>query len=85
VIQDKAQFAAPAQKMSPKINREWNQFLINYFSHKPLSHSIFQAIFEPLRQPTIDDMVVVGHPEPKSAANNIAEYVAFWKGVQVTE
>lgn len=25
------------------------------------------------------------YPEPKSAANNIAGYVAFWKGVQVTE
>lgn len=23
------------------------------------------------------------YPEPKSAANNIAGYVAFWKGVQV--
>jgi uncharacterized protein (DUF427 family) len=23
------------------------------------------------------------YPEPKSAAKNIAEYVAFWKGVQV--
>ena len=25
------------------------------------------------------------YPEPKSAANNIAGYIAFWKGVQVTE
>lgn len=24
------------------------------------------------------------YPEPKSAANNIAGYVAFWKGVQVS-
>ena len=25
------------------------------------------------------------YPEPKSAANNIAGYVAFWKGVEVTD
>ena len=25
------------------------------------------------------------YPEPKSAASNIAGYVAFWKGVQVSE
>ncbi|MFZ4379138.1 MAG: DUF427 domain-containing protein [Polynucleobacter sp.] len=25
------------------------------------------------------------YPEPKSAANNIAGYIAFWKGVQVIE
>jgi uncharacterized protein (DUF427 family) len=25
------------------------------------------------------------YPEPKSAANNIKNYVAFWKGVKVTE
>jgi uncharacterized protein (DUF427 family) len=25
------------------------------------------------------------YPEPKSAANNIAGHIAFWKGVQVTE
>jgi uncharacterized protein (DUF427 family) len=24
------------------------------------------------------------YPEPKDAAKNIAEYVAFWKGVEVT-
>ena len=25
------------------------------------------------------------YPEPKLAANNIAGYVAFWKGIQTTE
>lgn len=25
------------------------------------------------------------YPEPKSAASNIAGYIAFWKGVQVSE
>ena len=25
------------------------------------------------------------YPEPKSAANNIAGFIAFWKGVQVIE
>ena len=25
------------------------------------------------------------YPDPKSAANNIAGYVAFWKGIQVSE
>ena len=25
------------------------------------------------------------YPEPKSAANNIAGYIAFWKGVQVVD
>ena len=25
------------------------------------------------------------YPEPRSAANNIAGFIAFWKGVQVTE
>jgi uncharacterized protein (DUF427 family) len=25
------------------------------------------------------------YPEPKSAANNIAGYIAFWKGVKITE
>jgi uncharacterized protein (DUF427 family) len=25
------------------------------------------------------------YPEPKSAANNIAGYVAFWKGVEVVD
>ncbi len=60
MISDKPQFAAPAKKISPQINGEWDQFLVNFFSNKPLSHSTFQTIFEPLRQPTIDDMVVVG-------------------------
>ena len=25
------------------------------------------------------------YPKPKSAANNIAGYIAFWKGVKITE
>jgi riboflavin-specific deaminase-like protein len=60
VIPDKPQFAAPAKKMPPTLNGEWDQFLVTFFSKNPLSPSTLQAIFEPLRQATIDDMVVVG-------------------------
>lgn len=40
-------------------SQEWDEFLVNFFSNKPLSSSPLQAIFEPLRRPTIDDMVII--------------------------
>ena len=54
------QSTAPAKNVSPLPNREWDHFLVNFFSNEPLHHSPLQAIFEPLRSPTIDGMVVVG-------------------------
>jgi riboflavin-specific deaminase-like protein len=54
------QSPAPTKQVPPQQNPEWDQFLVNFFSKDPLSNSAFQAIFEPLRSPTIDNMVVVG-------------------------
>lgn len=60
MIPAKPQSAAFTPKTSSKIEGEWDHFLVDFFSHKPLSNSPLQAIFEPLRLPTADDMVVVG-------------------------
>lgn len=54
------QSTTPIQSGSPQPNPEWDEFLINFFSKEPLADSPLQAIFEPLRKPTIDSMVVVG-------------------------
>ena len=34
---------------------------------------------------TVNSNAAWFYPNPKSAANNIKDYVAFWKGVQVTK
>lgn len=52
-----AQFTAPDL---PQPNLQWDQFLANFFSSNTLPTSPLQAIFEPLRQPGTDGMVVVG-------------------------
>lgn len=51
---------APTQNTSSQLDLEWGQFLVNFFGNEPLPSSPLQAIFEPLRHPTIDSMVVVG-------------------------
>jgi len=56
----KPQSAAFTPTTSPKVDGEWDHFLMDFFSNKPLDNSPLRAIFEPLRQPTSDDMVVVG-------------------------
>ncbi|WP_245898478.1 RibD family protein [Polynucleobacter rarus] len=50
----------PASNLSLQKQQEWDEFLVNFFGNGPLSISPLQAIFEPLRNPTLDDMVVVG-------------------------
>ena len=54
------QSPTPIQSGSPQPDRDWDEFLVNFFSAEPLSSSPLQAIFEPLRSPTTDGMVVVG-------------------------
>lgn len=54
------QSPSPIQSGSPQPDQEWDEFLVNFFNGEPLASSPFQAIFEPLRNPTIDSMVVVG-------------------------
>lgn len=44
----------------PQPNPQWDQFLADFFSSNTLPISPLQAIFEPLRQPGTDGMVVVG-------------------------
>jgi riboflavin-specific deaminase-like protein len=38
----------------------WDRFLADFFVDSPLPPSALQAIFEPLRTPTVDTMMVVG-------------------------
>ena len=56
----KLQSPALTQHVSPQHNPDWDQFLGHFFSKEPLPNSRLQAIFEPLRNPTVDSMVVVG-------------------------
>jgi len=60
VTSAKPESAAFTSKTSPKVDGEWAHFLMDFFNSKPLDNSPLRAIFEPLRQPTSDDMVVVG-------------------------
>lgn len=52
-----AQFPAPDLSQP---NLQWDQFLADFFSSNVLPASPLQAIFEPLRQPGANGMVVVG-------------------------
>jgi diaminohydroxyphosphoribosylaminopyrimidine deaminase / 5-amino-6-(5-phosphoribosylamino)uracil reductase len=60
VVSSKLQSSPPTDNISLEQDQEWDEFLVNFFSNEPLSRSPLQAIFEPLRNPTLDDMVVVG-------------------------
>ncbi len=51
---------ALSQNASSQPNQEWDSFLVKFFGDESLPHSSLQAIFEPLRRPTIDSMLVVG-------------------------
>jgi riboflavin-specific deaminase-like protein len=46
--------------VAPSSNPLWEQFLGDFFTGKALSPSPLQAIFEPLRSPRADGMVVIG-------------------------
>jgi riboflavin-specific deaminase-like protein len=48
------------QNLAAEPHPEWDQLLVNFFSKEQLPISPLQAIFEPLRQPTVDSMVVIG-------------------------
>jgi riboflavin-specific deaminase-like protein len=54
------QLHSPIRSGAPQPNPEWDEFLVNFFSAEPLAHAPLQAIFEPLRNPTIDSMLVIG-------------------------
>ena len=41
-------------------HRQWDEFLVRFFSAEHLPTSPLQAIFEPLRNPTSDEMLVIG-------------------------
>jgi len=55
-----SQPATSPESLSAPSNLQWDQFLIDFFASRPLPQSPLQAIFEPLRQPGSDGMVVVG-------------------------
>ena len=55
-----SQPATSPESLSAPSNLQWDQFLIDFFASRPLPQSPLQAIFEPLRQPGTDGMVVVG-------------------------
>lgn len=48
------------ESLSAPINRQWDQFLIDFFASRPLPQSPLQAIFEPLRRVDHDGVIVVG-------------------------
>ena len=56
----KLQPPAATQITSSQRDQEWDQFLVDFFGDEPLPCSNLQAIFEPLRRPTIDSMLVIG-------------------------
>ena len=60
MLSSKLQSSPPTDNISLEQQQEWDEFLVNFFSNEPLSKSPLQSIFEPLRNPTFDDMVVVG-------------------------
>jgi riboflavin-specific deaminase-like protein len=60
VVSTQLASSPPASNLSLQKQQEWDEFLVNFFGNGPLSTSPLQAIFEPLRRPTLDDMVVVG-------------------------
>ena len=41
-------------------NQLWDQFWVDFFEGKPLPSSVLQALFEPIRRSTVDDLVVIG-------------------------
>ena len=55
-----SQPATSPESPSAPSNLHWDQFLIDFFASRPLPQSPLQAIFEPLRQPSTNGMVVVG-------------------------
>ena len=60
MVSSKLASSPPIDNLSLLQHQEWDKFLVNFFSNEPLSKSPLQSIFEPLRNPTFDDMVVVG-------------------------
>jgi diaminohydroxyphosphoribosylaminopyrimidine deaminase / 5-amino-6-(5-phosphoribosylamino)uracil reductase len=50
----------PSQQSPVVPNQQWDQFLLDFFQGAPLTSSALQAIFEPLRRPAVDDMVILG-------------------------
>lgn len=52
--------ATPPLQSPVAPNPRWEQFWIDFFENKPLPSSALQAIFEPIRQPTVDDLLVIG-------------------------
>lgn len=42
------------------LNQTWDQFLIDFVGNQPLQNSPLQAIFESIRHPVVDSMLVVG-------------------------
>jgi diaminohydroxyphosphoribosylaminopyrimidine deaminase/5-amino-6-(5-phosphoribosylamino)uracil reductase len=50
----------PSQQSPDSSNQQWDQFLLDFFQGAPLTSSALQAIFQPLRRPAVDDMVILG-------------------------
>jgi len=60
LVSSKQHLVSLEDPASTEAKTTWDRFLTDYFANGSLPTSALQAIFEPLRTPTVDTMMVVG-------------------------